>query len=774
MTDSNRSRDLGDRGDVAATTGATAPGAMRSGALGRRGFLAGAAGLAGAALPALTATGAAASTPAAAGAPLRAASGGRARATVLWWGAGSAEFAATELRDYIRRITGVRLPLRAVTDPGAPVPDGVTGLVALRAGTGGAATIGAGRLADAGRELDGAPEDSFTLLGDDTLLLLTGRGDRAPLYAVYALLERAGVRFFAPAFPAYEGHHERIPSSRTLDLPAVRLTDRPGYDLRRQYAEEGFSHTAASLPPLLDWMAKNRLNTFVYPTDYLGLGVTTYDGVRDVLVREAAKRSLRIETGGHGYDSFLPKADYPQFYESGGPVFDIYNPQALDAYVTEVVAFLRERPEITLFDCWPPDVGAFQKPVLDRYGTASNAESVVVNELARVLREELPGVRAERIAYASTVQPPGPQYPCDPEVVVDFAPYGRNYDGHLGDPSMGANTALAKALRAWRSTHRGPLAMYEYYRRYRWRSLPVHPLTTIAADAVHESGLGLNGIGMYSEPGDWITYEHVQSLVAALAWGSSLDAGGYLDGYLEARFGAAGAGAMGRYYELTALDPDTHGPGVLTTNYGQARAALQEAAGRAEGPAPRTLLDRLTRNLDIALADMRIGLAPAGSAELDAARREYRALVHRNRFNGVCLPNMQARGRWNGPGSQSPYDDARIRQDVVDTYASPAAGFGDPGFLVLERGGAPVPLDVEAQDVDFAGHTVHWTATAPDGVVLAPSSGTLKVRGTRGAAARVAVRATSDAAAGAHPVTLEFRLADGTRLVPSRVETEIR
>lgn len=701
-------------------------------------------------------------------------SGGRARASVLWWGGGSAEFAATELRDYLRRITGVRLPLRALAAPGAAVPEGVTGLVALHAGTGGRDAIPAAGLADAGRELAGVPEDSFTLLGDHTCLLLTGNGDRAPLYAVYALLERAGVRFFAPAFPAYEGHHEYVPSTRTLALPPVRLTDRPGSELRRQYAEEGFSHTAASLPPLLDWMAKNRLNTFVYPTDYLGLGVTTYDGVRDVLVREAGKRALRIETGGHGYDSFLPKADYPQFYASGGPLFDIYNPEALDAYVAKVLAFLRERPEITVFDCWPPDVGAFQKPILDRYRTPANAESVVVNELVRVLREELPGVRVERIAYASTVRPPEPEYASDPEVIVDFAPYSRNYDGHLGDPAIRANVPFADALRAWRTTHRGPLAMYEYYRRYRWRSLPVHPLATIAGDVGFESGLGLNGYGMYSEPGDWITYEHVQSLVAALAWDSALDAGAFLDGYLGARFGAGAAAAMRRYYDLTRLDPDTHGPAVLTTDYTQARAALQEAAGQATGAAPRTLLDRLTRNLDIALADMRIGLAPAGSAELDAARREYRALVHRNRFNGICLPNMQAWWRWNGPQGQSPYNDARIRQDVVDTYASPAAGFGDPGFLVLEAAGDPVALEVEAQDVDFTGHTVHWTATAPGGVVLEPASGTLKVHGTTGAAQRVDVRATADAAPGTGRITLDFRLADGTRLVPAEVAVDIR
>ncbi|MEK8145469.1 hypothetical protein NKH18_41190 [Streptomyces sp. M10(2022)] len=68
---------------------------------------------------------------------------------MLWWGDGSAGFAATELRDYVRRITGARLPLRAVPRP-AGVPEGITGLVALRAGTGGAVAIPAGRIDDAG------------------------------------------------------------------------------------------------------------------------------------------------------------------------------------------------------------------------------------------------------------------------------------------------------------------------------------------------------------------------------------------------------------------------------------------------------------------------------------------------------------------------------------------------------------------------------------------------------------------------------------------------
>lgn len=746
----------------------------------RRGFLAGAAGLAGAtvlapatAAPAAAATGKAAG-PGTAAPALPVVSGGRAQATVLWWGEGSAPFAATELRDYIQRITGVRLPLRAATPPAAgSLPDAVTGLVAVRAGTGRTTAVPPARLTEAAQELDGAPEDSFTLIGDHRDVLLTGAGDRATLYAVYALLERLGVRFFAPAFPAYEGHSEHIPTARTLALPAVRLTDRPGWELRRQYAEEGFSHTAESLPPLLDWMAKNRLNTYVHPADYLGLGVTTYDSVRTVVRREATRRGIRIETGGHGYDSFLPPEKYPQYYTSGGPLFDIYNPEALDAYIAAVVAFLRERPEITVFDCWPPDVGTFQKEILDRYGKAANAESVVVNKLALTLRTELPGVRVERIAYNSTIEPPDPDYASDPAVIVDFAPYSRTYDGPLDDPAVTANAPFAKALTAWRKGFRGSLAMYEYYRRYRWRSQPAHPLATIAGDVSFESHLGLNGIGMYSEPGDWITYEHVQSLFAALAWDNGLDAAGYTDGYLQARFGARAAETMREYYDLTRTDPDTVGAAALLDRYSRANTVLRSAAGQAGTAAARTVIGRLGLGLDVARADLRIGLAPDGSAELTEARETYRTLLLQNRFNGVVLPNVQTWWRRYGTDTSMPYDDADVRREVVDNYASPAAGFGAPGLLSLERGGAAARLTVVAQDVDFTGHTVWWTASGPDGIRLTPQSGTLRVSGTRSASHRVTVSATAAAAAGSGRITLEFRLADGTRLTPAHVDLTV-
>ncbi|MFE7708113.1 DUF4838 domain-containing protein [Streptomyces sp. NPDC057486] len=720
----------------------------------RRSFLIGATGAAAAALLPLGATPASA-LPADSGGPLPLVDGEHAAATITWYGSEVARFAAEEVRDYVLAITGVSLPLaEAEVRPRTPAGSGVV----LRSGR--SRIVPDAWIADARDALGDAPADSFAVVTGEDRAVLLGTGDRGPLYAAYALVEQFGVRFFAPSFAFYEGHSEHVPRSRSLRVTPQRYVSRPGWALRRQYVEEGYSHTRSSLPPLIDWMAKNRLNTLVIPKDYLGQGVTTYDSMRDVIAREAARRGLNVEVGGHGYDSFLPPAQYPQYYTSGGPLFDIYNPEALDAYVSRVVEYLRARPEITVFDCWPPDVWQFQNEILRRYGTPSNAESVVVNKLAAAVREQLPGVRVERIAYASTVEPPDPAYACDPDVIVDFAPYSRNYTGGLGDSAVAANAKLAGPLRRWRESFDGTLCMYEYYRRYRWRSLPVQVLDTVSADVAFEAALGVDGMGMYCEPADWIPHEHLQSLVAAKAWDPGLDGPAYLDGYLTARFGPAAVSAMRRYFTATGKDPDvfngTAGAADGVEHYSAARTALLDARDGVADDSGRLVVDRLVLNTDIALADMEVGRSGT-----PAVREKYRRAVEANRFAGVVLPNQQVRQRW---GAQSPsYQDAAIRQAIADEYRSPAAGSVVPDRVTVAPGGS-AEVTLTAYDVDFTGHTVTWQADAPSGLHVAPSSGTLRVAGQRTRSVTVTLSASGQLPAGGQEVVFTLRTEEGTRL----------
>src|SRR5699024_1323858 len=138
-----------------------------------------------------------------------------------------------------------------------------------------------------------------------------------------------------PQFAFYAGHSEHVPQQEVVAVEPQQLLRQPDWDLRRRYVEEGFSHTSSNLPQLIDWMAKQRLNVLVYPFDYIAVGTTVYDEMRESVVPAMRKRGLTIEVGGHGYDSFLRPEDYPEYYTRSETLFDIDNDAALQAYVDE-------------------------------------------------------------------------------------------------------------------------------------------------------------------------------------------------------------------------------------------------------------------------------------------------------------------------------------------------------------------------------------------------------------------------------------------------------
>ncbi|MEV0808986.1 DUF4838 domain-containing protein [Micromonospora sp. NPDC050200] len=689
---------------------------------------------------------------------------GRAVATVTWTGGRVEQFAAEQIRDYVETMTGVRLPV-VQASIGGSAPDG--GAVVIRAGR--TASVPAAWLATARAMLEGAPEDTLALLSGEDHIALVGVGSRGTLFAAYALLEQFGVRFFAPKFAFYEGAHEVVPRQAGLTAPPQATIDRPAWALRRRYVEEGYSHTDTSISALIDWMAKNRLNTIVIPADYLGIGVTTYDALRTAITEAAQKRGIMIEVGGHGYESYLPPEEYPQFYTTGSNVFDVFNEAALQTYIGHAVAYLKARPEIAIFDCWPPDGASYTGELRTRYGKGANAESVVVNALTARLRQELPHVRVERIAYYQTVEPPDPDYACDPEVIVDYAPYSRSFDAGLGDPSSPANRNQSAPLTRWRSTFAGSIAMYEYYWRYRWRSLPVQPLDVVVLDTEWEQSLPVQGMGMYSEPADWCVKEYLQLFVSVRSWSPDIDLGSHLDGYLTARFGADTVSPMRRYFEAVRRDADGYASNAAAAGgleaYRTAHGTLLEARAVCLTRAGRLVLDRLIANTEIAMADMRIGVLTAqGSPDLAQARADYWDLVQERRFHGVVLPNMQVIWRRDG-GSSTPYASVANRREVRESYAQPAYGWATPAVTVKPE--TPATVRIRANDVDFAGHTIDWVADVPAGMTLTPAGGTLTVSGTEGDGLD-AVLAIGDAPAGQPTLIIRFATG-GVELNPASV-----
>ncbi|MFB6219014.1 MAG: DUF4838 domain-containing protein [Halobacteriaceae archaeon] len=584
---------------------------------------------------------------------------GTAAATVRHWsgdGAPVAAFAADELASYLGEMTGADLPV--ATADASFAPEHAAGAVVA----GGDA---AAALAAADDALADQPADAFAIETTGDALACAGTTHRGILYGVYAFLESQGVRFFAPDYEFYEGHHEHVPAAGTVTADAGAV-EAPDWAYRSKLLGGGVSHDADSLAALVDWMAKARLNIFFCRTEVRtpgGLLLNGWDMWREDLRPELEKRGLRVATGGHGFDTFLSPEDHPEWYDGEHNVFDVADDDAVGAYVEGVLDYLRERPEIDIFWAWPPDGAEWPPEAVESYGSPVNAYARVVNRLAAAVDAELDrAVEIEAIAYYSNLWPPDTEYMYDDDVVVDLAAYDRSYADPIDAP--GENEYYADAFRAWRAAFDGPLRAHEYYRKYSWHSLPVVLPELLAADLAAYRELGVDGILSYPEAADWLTYELTHLLEAAMAWDTDLDVAAYTGRYREERYGRA-ADAMAEYFDCVeragrALFDGAQGryddKDALSTAldaYRGARAAIEDGLDlpvgyftEPEGERVEFLLERLSINAEYAVADTTANLHEVRGEDDAAARERLRAgrLVLENRFSGVLAANHYSLG----------------------------------------------------------------------------------------------------------------------------------
>jgi hypothetical protein len=595
-------------------------------------------------------------------------------ATVRWWSRDEepvAEFAAGELVAYLAEMSGADLPVESA----AADPETEHAPSAVVAGPEGAV---AEAVAAADEALAGEPEDAYTVWTAADAVVCAGTTHRGTLSAVYELLEAQGVRFFAPDYEFYEGHHEHVPEAETVvaDLETVVA---PDWAYRSKLLGGAISHDADSMAALVDWMAKAGLNIFFCRSvagSEGGFELNAWDMWREDVVPELEKRGIKTATGGHGFDVFLPPEehadDHPEWFVDDHNVFDVTDDAAVAAYVEGVLDYLRERPEVDIFWAWPPDGAEWPPAAIEAYGSPVNAYARVVDELSAAVDAELDReVEIEAIAYYSNLWPPDEEFMYDEDVVVDLAAYDRSYDEAIDAP--GDNEYYADAFRAWRSAFDGSLRAHEYYRKYSWHSLPVVLPELMAADLRAYREMGVDGILSYPEAADWLTYELTHLLEAAMAWDTHLDVAAFVEAYLEERYGraadamadylqhveAAGGelfdGAQGSYDDEASL-------AAALDHYRAAGDALEDALDlpvgyftEPEGRRVEFLVEKLATNVEYAVADTTANLHEVRGEDDAAAAERLRAgrLVLEHRFDGVLAANHYSLGnhtfQWDLP-----------------------------------------------------------------------------------------------------------------------------
>src|SRR5699024_12558222 len=134
-------------------------------------------------------------------------------------------------------------------------------------------------------------------------------------------------------------------------------------------------------------------------------------------------------------------------------------------------------------------------------------------------------------------------------------------------------------------------------------------------------------------------------------------------------------------FRKSANHPDSYsgfdGVSQGLTDSHHARQALEQGHSVAETDASRHVIERLTWNLDIAIADLELTRAELAEPEQEAeCKQRLRELFERHRFDGAALWCNYAARRW------MPMSNA-FRRVVADAYRSRAYGFVDEAVAVV-------------------------------------------------------------------------------------------
>lgn len=450
--------------------------------------------------------------------------------------------AAKELVRYVEMISGVRLERSSVSE----APDR-------------AHHIYIGAVSDI-RKRKMIPEaqhrwdDRYTLKISQEEIVIAGCNPRGTLNGVYDLLERLGCRWYAPRMDHYQPYSgEVIPERPVLTIPETDEVCVPDNVYRITDLAANYMTSIEHFQQIAEWMPKARFNIFMIPMDLWSVGIQTWDEMRSRLIPMLQERDLIIKVGQHGYQNFLPPKDYFQehpdwFALHDGErtreqrfVFCTSKEDARKEIIRRVIAYLREHPEIQIFDFWPPDGDRWcECGPCEAMGSPTVRHAFLVNEMTEALRKAIPHVQLEWLAYSKYVAPPE-GVTLHPSTLNEFCPISRDWDYYIWDGRSERNSRYWENLTGWFRDFAGDIAFYTYYRKDSWNNLPLYIGNMMREELHRIRMLGGRGASSYFLGSDWVTYEFNYYIFGQILWNDDIDVDEALREYCAHRFGPAAA-----------------------------------------------------------------------------------------------------------------------------------------------------------------------------------------------------------------------------------------
>jgi hypothetical protein len=310
-------------------------------------------------------------------------------------------FAASELSDYLEKITGNRTRII----PAAAANDKRVYIHLIQ------------------EKNDSLKWDGFRVETSLRGIGITASESRGLLYGVYTLLEEAGCSFFYPG-----KDEEVVPRLEKLEFGEGTRIYNPLLEHRglTPYGLQGSTVEAGR--DFIDWMAKNRMNFILIsedrPSDCDGPAhASIWKEVSDELLPELQKRGFVIEMSEHCTHVFFPRSlfkQHPDWFALNGGVRKLGEPpysgqmcyanqDAVDYYADALANYAAAHPEFHIIGTWPLDGSNYCECEACRDPqTILNA----AKQVAEKVRKVRPDMIVEHLAYRpQTWQPPEDKLP---------------------------------------------------------------------------------------------------------------------------------------------------------------------------------------------------------------------------------------------------------------------------------------------------------------------------------------------------------------------------
>lgn len=319
---------------------------------------------------------------------------------------------------------------------------------------------------------DASLDDAYRIQVDGNGATFTGSNERSVLFAIYRYLRLSGFRFLKPGIDGTVVPKWTKQKHSDLPLPAAQLSH--AFSLRyRGVCIEG-SESVGNVLDYIDWMPKLGYNTFFlqfFRSDaflrrwYTRRLNTQKSGTEpeetcyvqwDRQIQSSLnQRSLLVQRAGHGWTSKVlgyQKTGWERTTEPGAGKTDwmaqiggkrelfhgvpldtnlcYSNPEARAAFVSSVVSYCMEHPDVRFVHVWLADepnnvceCRACQRTTLsDQYVR-------LLNEIARKLKEKHLHTRIIFLLYQELLYPPRTERIEDPSrFVLMFAPISRTFE----------------------------------------------------------------------------------------------------------------------------------------------------------------------------------------------------------------------------------------------------------------------------------------------------------------------------------------------------------